>query len=164
MIEKFSIATEKFYVVIENGREMRGAKASWSRQGIKRCNKKFSQKQGLKKIMLRHGKSLSQQRVQSQQYKATQLCRDKEKVCRDNKSMLLGETLSRQRESLSRQNLRITTKRMLQHSRDCCNKVEELRRKFMSRQKNYVTTKSNYVAIESKKIGGKYVAIGNYRP
>ena len=88
------VTTEKFYVVTKNGREVRWAKASFSRQGNQCCNKKFSQRKGLKKIMLRNGKSLSRHRVQSQQYKIIQLYCDKEKVCRDNKSMLLGETLS----------------------------------------------------------------------
>ena len=87
---------------------------------------KFSQRQGLKNIMLRH-------RVQSQQYKATQLCRDK-------KFMLMGETLLRQRKSLSRHKLRILIKIMSQHSRDFCNKVEELEEEIS------VKTKDNHVA------------------
>ena len=62
---------------------------------VAKKKKKFSQRQGVKKILLQHGKRMSRHRVQSPQYKATQLCRDKEKICCDNKSMLLGETLSR---------------------------------------------------------------------
>ena len=46
-------------------------------------------------------KNMSRHKVQSQQYKATQLCCDKEKLCHNNKSMLLGETLLRQRQILS---------------------------------------------------------------
>ena len=53
------ITTEKFSVAIENGRLVGGAKASFSRQGIHCCNKKFSQRQGVKKILSRHGKSMS---------------------------------------------------------------------------------------------------------
>ena len=53
--------------------------ASLLRQGIQCCNKKFSQRQGVKKTLLGQGKSLSRHRVQSQQYKATQLYSDKEK-------------------------------------------------------------------------------------
>ena len=49
---EISVVTEKFSVMTKNGREVRGAKASWSRQGIKCCNKKVSKGQGLKKIML----------------------------------------------------------------------------------------------------------------
>ena len=61
------VTIEKFYVVTKNGKEVRWVKASFSRQGIQCCNKTFSQRQGLKKILLRHGKSLSRHRVQSQQ-------------------------------------------------------------------------------------------------
>ena len=92
--------------------------------------------------MLRHGKSLSRHRVQSQQYKATELCHDKENICRNNKSMLIAETLSRKKKkSLSRHKLRITTKRMSQHSRDYCNKVEELEEEIsVATKDNHVTT------------------------
>ena len=69
----------------------------------------------------------------------TTLLRQK-KVCRDNKFMLLGETLSQKRQILSRHKLRITTERMSQHSRDCCNKVEEMEEEI------FVTTKDNHVA------------------
>ena len=64
-------------------------------KGFNVATKKFSYRQGVKKTLSGHGKSLSRHRVQSQQYKATQLYRDKEKVYRHNKSMLLGETLLR---------------------------------------------------------------------
>ena len=63
-------------------------------KGFNIVTKKFSQRQGVKKTLSRHGKSLSRQKVQSQKYKATQLCHD-------NKSMLLGETMSRQKTTMS---------------------------------------------------------------
>ena len=50
------------------------------------------------------------------------------------------KTLSRHGKSLSQHKLRITIERMSQHSRDYCNKVEELEEEIS------VATKDNHVA------------------
>ena len=63
-------------------------------------------------------------------------------VTQSSVSAIQGNTtLSRQRKSMSRHKLRITTERMSQHSRDCCNKVEELEEEiFVAKKDNHVVT------------------------
>ena len=46
--QKISIATKNFSIAIENGRDMRTAKTSLSRQRFQCCNKQFNQRQSSK--------------------------------------------------------------------------------------------------------------------
>ena len=137
--------TEKFYVAIENGRNMRSAKISLSRQRFQCYNKQFSQQQSLKK----------------------KICQDIFRVCRDTEFNL--SNASQQDFVVTKKTFVTTTdpfycensvttkvekkhKRMSQHSIEYCNKVEELE------EETSVTTKDKEERTEDCREKEIYVA------
>ena len=68
----------------------------------------------------------------------TTLLRQRKSMSRQ-KILAIGRNFVDIKKSLSRHKLRITTERMSQHSKDCCNKIEEL-------EEISVTTNDNHVA------------------